>query len=72
MEQRQLEATVKAIVRQSLAEMLGLNAPQAQPQRQWYRASEAAQRLELDSPDTLHDLRLADEAGQSFNFSTFG
>jgi len=51
MEQRQLEATVKAIVRQSLAEMLGLNAPQAQPQRQWYRASEAAQRLELDSPD---------------------
>jgi hypothetical protein len=59
MENRQLEATVKAIVRQSLAEMLGLNTPQTQPQRQWYRGSDAAQRLDLDTADTLHDLRLA-------------
>jgi hypothetical protein len=59
MEQRQLEATVKAIVRQSLAEMLGLHTSPNQPQRQWWRASDAAQRLDLDTADTLHDLRLA-------------
>lgn len=59
MEQRQLETHVRAIVRQALAEMLGLNTPQPQTQRQWWRATDAAKHLDLDSPDRLHDLRLA-------------
>ena len=59
MQKDQIEPIVRAIVRQSLAEMLGLNTSQAQPQRQWYRPSDAAKHLDLDNPDTLHDLRLA-------------
>jgi hypothetical protein len=60
MQKDQIEPIVRAIVRQSLAEMLGLNtSPQDQPRRQWYRSSDAAQHLDLDTPDALHDLRLA-------------
>ena len=54
-----IEPIVRAIVRQTLADLLGVSSPPNQPQRQWWRASDAAQRLDLDTPDTLHDLRLA-------------
>ncbi|MDA0265476.1 MAG: hypothetical protein O2890_09280 [Cyanobacteria bacterium] len=54
----QLETMVDALVKRRLAEMLGVNSPKV-TQRQWYRASDAAKKLDLDTADNLHDLRLA-------------
>ncbi|MEM1281603.1 MAG: hypothetical protein AAGG53_16625, partial [Cyanobacteria bacterium P01_H01_bin.152] len=55
---KELEPIIKALVRETLADMLGVSQTQA-TQRQWYKASEAAKRLDLDAADNLHDLRLS-------------
>ena len=60
----QLEPVVRAIVHETLADMLGVNAASVK-QRQWYKGAEAAQRLELDTTDTLHDLRLSGDLKES-------
>ncbi|MBE7381281.1 MAG: hypothetical protein F6J95_007705 [Leptolyngbya sp. SIO1E4] len=55
---KELEPMVRAIVHKTLADMLGINAIQ-EPQRQWYRAAQAAKLLDLETADNLHDLRLS-------------
>lgn len=54
------ESDLKAVVKQVLADMLGIS-PAQQHQRQWYKASDAFQLLDLDTADNLHDLRLAED-----------
>ena len=54
----ELEPMVRVIVRETLADMLGVNAVQ-EKQRQWYRASQASKLLDLETADNLHDLRLS-------------
>ena len=53
-----LEPMVRAMVREELADMLGITAVQT-AQRQWYRAHQAAKLLDLDTADNLHQLRLS-------------
>lgn len=57
MSESELRPVVASLVRQVLSELLGIN--QLQHQRQWYKASDAAKLLDLDTADNLHDLRLA-------------
>ncbi|MBT9312565.1 hypothetical protein [Leptothoe kymatousa] len=52
------ESELKAIVKQILADLLGVN-PAQQHQRQWYKASEAAPLVDMDTPNNLHDLRMS-------------
>ena len=51
------ESELKAVVKQILADLFDIG--QQQYQRQWYKASEAFQLLDLDTADNLHDLRQA-------------
>ena len=51
------ESELKAVVKQTLAELLGIS-PEQQHQRQWYKASDAFPLLDLETADNLHDLRL--------------
>lgn len=51
------ESELKAVVKQTLAELLGIS-PEQQHQRQWYKASDAFSLLDLETADNLHDLRL--------------
>ena len=51
------ESELKAVVKQILADLFDIS--QQQHQRQWYKASEAFQLLDLDTADNLHDLRLS-------------
>ena len=51
------ESELKAVVKQALAELLGIS-PEQQHQRQWYKASDAFPLLDLETADNLHDLRL--------------
>ena len=53
----ELKAVVTATVKQVLADLLGID--KQRHQRQWYKTSDAAQLLDLDTADNLHDLRLA-------------
>ena len=53
----ELKVIVTATVKQVLADLLGLD--QQQHQRQWYKTSDAAHLLDLDTVENLHDLRLA-------------
>lgn len=68
--EKELRAVVGSMVRQYLAELLGFN--QHQHQRQWYKASEAAQLLDLDTADNLHDLRSADVLKEGKHWRTTG
>ena len=54
----ELKTVVGTLVQQKLADMLNVT-PQQRHQRQWYKASEAFQLLDLDTADNLHDLRQA-------------
>ena len=51
------ESELKAVVKQTLAELLGIS-PEQQHQRQWYKASNAFLLLDLVTVKSLHKLRL--------------
>ena len=53
MDENNLESKVRAIVKETLADMLGLNTS-LNKQRQWYSAKEAIAHLELDNEEDLH------------------
>lgn len=55
----ELKAVVTVTVKQVLADLLGVEQRQHQHQRQWYKTSDAAYLLDLDSAENLHDLRLS-------------
>lgn len=52
----QLREIVEPLVRQILAEMLGVQQSTTQPQRQWHDTDPAYSLLGLDYPDQLRDL----------------
>lgn len=52
----QIEALVSKLVKEILAEMLGVNATAAQPNRQWYDTENAYFPLGLNSAEQLREM----------------
>ena len=62
----ELRPLVAALVKQELAELLGV--AQQDHRQQWYKPAEAAKLLDLESPELLHKLRRSGALKQGKNW----
>ena len=67
----ELKAVVGTLVEQKLAAMLNL-APEQQHHRQWYPASEAYKRLDLNTAKSLHSLRRSGDLKEKKHWQVVG